>query len=109
MVIFINQQVGHFGNLYRHTLQGVFCASDTYRDLFVRTEFCQEFSVHTEKSLEFFVHLPFLTIFSDFAISHVKMYKKLPGEFCDYKKIPVYFRRTEKSLYACKDDQNGGS
>ena len=34
-------------------------------------------------------------------------YRKLLGEFCTYKKIPVRLTRTEKSLYACKDDQNG--
>ena len=34
-------------------------------------------------------------------------YRKLLGEFCTYKKIPVRFRRTKKSLYVCKDDQNG--
>lgn len=47
-------------------------------------------------------------------IGHVKTYKKLPVEnylsrFCTYRKIPVRFWRTEKSLYACKDDQNGNT
>ena len=32
--------------------------------------------------------------------------QKTPRRFFSYKKIPVCFVRTEKSLYVCKDDQN---
>ena len=78
----------------------------------VSAKFCQpmtenDSAIHVERSAA----IP--------KIGHVKTYKKLlgyfctyrkiPGDFCTYNKIPVRFRRTEKSLYACKDDQNGCS